>query len=159
MSCLAACLFLISCDSPAKNDDTVLVKSENVKADMSAVQTEMQALENAWAEALNKKDVNALMAFYTDDAISMQNGGPTLNGKAAIRAQTEKDMASPPRYASISFKTLAVYGTPDEVTEVGTSSEKDANGKETATGKYMVVFRKVDGSYKCVSEIYNKDTK
>jgi ketosteroid isomerase-like protein len=157
LSCLA--LFILnSCDNN-KDDSSVMVKSETATVDMSGVKAEIQSIENEWADALTKRDVNALMALYTDDAISMQDGAPTLNGKAAIRAQEEKDMANPPTYASISFKTQAVYGTPEEVTEVGTSSEKDAAGKETATGKYMVVFRKVDGRYKCVAEIYNKDTK
>ena len=126
---------------------------------MSQVRTEILAVEKEWADALNKKDVNALMALYADDATSMQDGAPTLTGKAAIQAQLEKDFTAPGRYASISFETKDVYGTPDEVTEVGTSLEKDAAGKQTNTGKYMTVFQKKDGKYKCIREIYNKDLK
>jgi ketosteroid isomerase-like protein len=159
LSFVAISMLVCACDGPSRNENVKTVKSEVVKADMTMVQTDIQAIENQWADAMNNKDIDALMALYADDAKSMQDGAPTLNGKAAIRAQQEKDFAAPQRYASISFKTLDVYGTPDEVTEVGSSSEKDASGKEIGTGKYMVVFKKIDGDYKCVREIYNKDYK
>jgi ketosteroid isomerase-like protein len=133
--------------------------SESANADMTKVRSEIQKIENQWADAMNRKDINALMALYTDEAISMQDGAPTLIGKAAIQAQQEKDFAAPGRFASISFQTQDVYGTADEVTEVGTSSEKNTAGTETGTGKYMVVYKRVDGKYRCVSEIYNKDSK
>ena len=157
--CLAVCILLASCNGATDtNTSSETTKPETDKSDMRLVRAEIQAIENAWAEAMTKRDINAIMALYTDDVKSMQDGGPTLNGKAALQAQMEKDFGAPPRYASISFTTQDVYGTPDEVTEVGTSSEKDASGKETATGKYIAVFKKVDGSYKCVREIYNKDS-
>lgn len=156
LPCFLAFVLFTACNDN-KEEASVMVKSEST--DMTAIKEEVQKIENEWADALTKKDVNALMALYTDDAISMQDGAPALNGKAAIKAQTEKDMAGPTRYAAISFQTQAVYGSPDEVTEVGTSSEKDANGKQTASGKYVAVYRKVDGKYKCMVEIYNKDTK
>lgn len=152
--CLALFILLGSC-----GNDAAMVKSETTKSDMAQVRTAIQEIENQWADALNKKDIDALMALYADDAASLQDGAPTLRGKAAIQAQQEKDFAAPPKYASISFQTQDVYGTPDEVTEVGTSSMKDAAGKETGTGKYMAVFRKIDGRYKCIREIYNSDSK
>jgi uncharacterized protein (TIGR02246 family) len=160
LTCLFACILLISCDStPEKTEAGPMVKSETSATNMSAIKAEIQAIENQWAEALNRKDMNALLSLYADDAISMQDGGPALKGKAAIQAQQEKDFAAPARYASISFQTQDVFGTADEVTEVGTSSEKDAAGKITGTGKYMAVFRKQEGKYKCVREIYNRDAK
>jgi ketosteroid isomerase-like protein len=108
---------------------------------------------------MNKKDVNALMAMYADDAVSMQDGSPTLSGKAAIQAQQEKDFAAPPKYASVAFETLDVYGDGNVVTEVGKSMNKDAAGKVVNTGKYIAVFEKRDGKYLCIREIYNSDSK
>lgn len=160
MCCLAVFAIISSCNGPAKTgDSTTMVKSESAKTDLANVKADIQAIENQWADALNKKNINALMSMYADDATSMQDGAATLNGKAAIQAQQEKNFAAPPKYASISFQTQDVYGNADEVTEVGTASEKDAAGKVTGTGKYMAVFQKKDGKYLCVREIYNKDTK
>jgi uncharacterized protein (TIGR02246 family) len=158
--CLAIFTAFSSCEGNTKTDDSdSLVKPGSAEADMNQVRTEIQKIENEWADALNKKDINALMALYSDDAVSMQDGGPSLKGKPAIRAQQEKDFAAPSRYVSISFQTQDVFGTADEVTEVGTSEEKDAAGKVTGTGKYVAVFKKKDGKYLCVREIYNRDSK
>ena len=160
-SCLAFIVLFSAWDGPAKTDEAsaVTATSETTKNDMSQVRAEISAVEKEWADALNKKDINALMALYADDAASMQDGAPTLTGKAAIQAQQEKDFTATDRYTSISFETKDVFGNPDEVTEVGTSSMKDATGKAIGTGKYMAVYQKKDGKYKCIREIYNKDSK
>ena len=136
-----------------------MVKSEAVATDMSQVRAAIEKIENDWAAALTKKDIDALMALYADDAITMQNDAPSLKGKAAIREQQQKEFAAPARYASISFQTQDIYGTADEVTEVGTSTEKDATGNVIRTGKYMAVFQKRNGNYLCIREIYNRDAK
>ena len=158
--CLALFIFIGSCkENPTTENSASLIKSEAVPADMKQVRAEIQTIENAWADAMNKKDINLLMALYADDAVSMQDGAPALKGKAAIQAQQEKNFAAPEKYASISFQTQDVYGTPDEVTEIGISEERDAAGKVTGTGKYVAVFQKKDGKYLCVREIYNRDQK
>ena len=92
-ACLALFLALTSCNESANTDNTsLMVKSETVATDMSQVRTAIEKIENDWAAALNKKDINALIALYADDAISMQNDGPSLKGKAAIREQQEKTL-------------------------------------------------------------------
>ncbi|MDQ3843928.1 MAG: nuclear transport factor 2 family protein [Bacteroidota bacterium] len=155
--CLAL-LILFSCETK-KDDSSAMVKSETTSVDMSAVKADIQAIENEWAAAQNAKDITRLMALYADDAVSMPDGEPMLSGKAAIQAKQEKDFTAPAKYASIAFETLDVYGTADEVTEVGKTRYLDAAGKETGAGKYVAVFQKKDGKYKCVREIYNKDSK
>ncbi len=160
LASVAFSLAILACNEPAKTDnDSDMVKSESVVTDMSQVRGTIEKIENDWAAALTKKDIDALMALYADDAITMQNDALSLKGKAAIREQQQKDFKDPARYASISFQTQDVYGTADEVTEVGTSSEKDATGNVIRTGKYMAVFQKRNGNYLCIREIYNRDAK
>jgi uncharacterized protein (TIGR02246 family) len=127
--------------------------------DMAAVKAEIQAIENQWADAINKKDLAGLMAMYADDAISMPDGAPTLNGKVAIQKEQEKQFAEPKGNVTISFQTLDVFGDGDIVTEYGTSTEKDDKGNTVTTGKYVATFKKTDGKYLCIREIYNSDKK
>ncbi len=166
--CVVSSLIFASCkDEPKKDEPAVIttadsakpVIAEAAKPDMSQVRSEIVAIENAWADALNKKDVNALMAMYTDDAQSMQDGGPTLIGKADIQKQTEMDFAGDRKFASIAFETTDVYAQGDFATEVGKTFYKDAAGKVTGSGKYMVVYEKKGGKYLCAREIFNKDKK
>lgn len=130
-----------------------------VKPDMAAVKAEIQAIETAWAAATNARDVNALMALYADDAVSMSNNAPSLVGKAAIQKDLEENMKKRPEGSTISFETTEVFGDDQVVTEIGTSVTKDTTGKVTSTGKYMAIFEKRDGKYICIREIYNDDVK
>lgn len=158
----AACVLLFaSCQEAAKQETPApaATVTETPKPDLVQLKTEIQAVENAWAEAQTKKDIKAMMALYADGAMSMQDGGPTLVGKADIQKQQEADFAGPRKYASIAFETSEVYAEGDYVTELGITKYLDAAGKATSTGKYMVVFVKKDGKYLCLREIFNKDAK
>ena len=85
--CVAISLLVAGCGAPADNK-TSAVSAEQVAAepDMAAIKIEIQALESAWSEADNARDVNAVAAFYADDAISMSNDKPAQTGKMAIQA-------------------------------------------------------------------------
>ena len=98
------------------------------------------------------------MALYADGAMSMQDDGPTLVGKADIQKQQEADVATR-KFASFAFETLEVYTEGDYVTEIGKSNYLDDAGKSVGTGKYMAIFVKKDGKYLCLREIYNMDSK
>ncbi len=126
-------------------------------ADMSAVKTEIQGLENAWARAMNNRDTEALLALYANDAMAMSDDEPSLSGKEAIRTKLEKDMKKGDNGMNFHFETLDVIGTGDVVTEVGKTTIKDASGVEISTGKYMAVWQKRDGKYVCTHDISNAD--
>jgi len=127
-------------------------------ADLAQIRADIQSAENAWATALNAQDLDALMALYTDDAVSMPDNAPILVGKDAIRKSQEEEFANTPDGMTYSFEVLDVYANGNTVTETGKATYKDAAGKVTGTGKYMVVWEKQGGKYLCVREIYNGDT-
>lgn len=152
-------LFLISCKQETPPAESAAAPAKEATLDMAAVKAEIQALENQWADAMNKRDLAGLMAMYADDAVSMPDGAPTLTGKAAIQERQAKHFADAKENMSISFQTLDVYGDGDVVTEYGTSTVTDKDGKVVETGKYAATFKKMDGKYVCIREIYNDDTK
>lgn len=162
----AACVLMFaSCqdaakkETPAETPAATATVAEPAKPDLAQIRSEIVAAENAWAAAINAKDINALMAMYADDAVSMPEGEPMLIGKAAIQKKQEADFAKPAKYASIAFETMDVYAEGDVATEVGKTFYKDAAGKTTGSGKYFAVFEKKNGKYVCIREIYNSDSK
>ena len=157
----ASCVLLFaSCQEAEKKETPAAVTvAEPAKPDLTQIRSEIVAIETAWAAAQNAKDINALMALYADDAVSMPDGEPMLTGKAAIKKKQEADFAKPSKYASIAFETLDVYAHGNVVTEVGKTMYKDAAGKTTGGGKYVAVYEKRDGKYLCIREIYNQDSK
>ncbi|MBK6381208.1 MAG: DUF4440 domain-containing protein [Chitinophagaceae bacterium] len=153
-------LLFASCQEAEKKEiPPATTVAEPAKPDPAQVRAEIVTIENAWAAAQNAKDINALMAMYADDAVSMPDGEPMLNGKAAIQKKQEADFAKPAKFASIAFETMDVYAQGNVVTEVGKTMYKDATGKIIGGGKYIAVFEKRDGKYLCIREIYNQDSK
>ncbi len=158
--CVAISLLVAGCGAPADNK-TSAVSAEQVAAepDMAAIKIEIQALESAWSEADNARDVNAVAAFYADDAITMSNDKPAQTGKMAILADIETGMGKKAVGNTVAYETLEVFGDENIVTEIGKSTEKDASGNVVSTGKYMAVWEKRNGSYICTRDIYNNDVK
>lgn len=161
IGCAACVLLFTSCQEAEKKEtpEKTTTAAEPTKPDLAQIRAEIVAIENAWAAAQNAKDINALMAMYADDAVSMPDGEPVISGKAAIQKKQEADFAKPSMYASIAFETMDVYAQGNVATEVGKTMYKDAAGKTTGGGKYIAVYEKRDGKYLCIREIYNKDSK
>lgn len=149
----SALLYLSSCKPVGEGSVTADVN----KADLTQVKAEIQEVENAWAAAQNAKDINALMALYADDAVSMPDGAPTLRGKAAIQARQADEFAKAPEGLSNTYTVEEVFSDGDVVTEIGNGVTKDASGAVVRTGKYIAIWKKTDGKYLCIREIYNSD--
>lgn len=146
-SSLAICLLFAACQP-----------TNETSPDLKQVKSDIQAVSDTWAAALNNKNLDALMAHYTEDAISMSDARSSIVGKAAIRQHQEKDMAQMSAGSTYTFETQEVYAQGDAVTELGKTTVKNAEGKVTSTGKYMCIWKKQQGKYVCSREIYNNDS-
>lgn len=100
----------------AKTDSTTTAQP---KPDNEKLKAEIQALENEWANADNARDVNALAAFYSDDAVSLSNNKPMLSGNAAIKKDMEESMAKRAKGTVIAYDVIDAFGCENYVTEVG----------------------------------------
>lgn len=126
--------------------------------DLSALKTQFQAMDDAYAEAQIRKDAEGVLAYYTDDAHNLPDGSPTVKGKAAMLKRIKTDMASDTLPGSISFETLEVFADGDLAVYIGKSTSTTPEG-ETETGKFMSVMQKqADGTYLCVRDIWNSDS-
>lgn len=161
-ACFALSLFTVACSSPAPEESAApeeMTPPATTGPDMAAIKAEIQALEDAWGAADNAGDVNALMAFYADDAVSMGSGSPMAVGKAAIQKEIQESVASRPAGTTVKYEVLDVFGDENTITEVGKTTRMDASGKVTSTGKYMAIWEKRNGKYICVRDISNNDSK
>lgn len=157
------CIIAISCNesgadktAETTSDSTELV---SVKTDAAQLKKEMQELETAWSNADNAGDVNAMAAFYADDAMSLANGKPMLVGKAAIKKDMEENMAKKPKGIKVNYEVMDVYGSDNYATEVGKATRTDSTGKAMPGAKYMAIWEKRNGKWLCIRDIYNEDAK
>ena len=160
---LVLSLFISACNSSEadKKTDTTEKKTETAatKPDNQQLKAEIQALETAWANADNARDVNALAAFYSNDAVSMANNQPMLVGNEAIKKDMETSLAKRPKGATTAYDVLDVFGCENYATETGKITRKDSTGKIISTGKYMAIWETRDGKWICIRDIGNDDEK
>ena len=157
-------LFIIGCNSePAAEKDAAVISDSaqvtTAKTDPAQLKKEIQEQETAWSHADNARDVNAIAAFYADDAISLESDQPMQVGNAAIKKGIEASLAKRPKGATLSYEVMDAYGDDDHVAEVGKTTRMDSTGKVTSTGKYMAIWEKRNGKWICIRDIGNDDAK
>ena len=121
---------------------------------------EIQAIKDnevRWNRDFEKRDVEKMLAHYTDDAIMMAPGFPAFSGKAEIRAMLTGMIADPA--LSLKFQTLDVEVGPagDMASTQGsfTMTMTDPATKKVVTsgGSYVTVYKKLGGEWKAVFDI------
>lgn len=116
--------------------------------------------DQAWSQAASEgKDVEKVVAYWTDDAVIVPSGAPIISGKAAIRDYVAQSFAIPG--FKISWKTLdavvSTDGTMGYTTAESLFTAPGPDGKlQTQTGRGVAVWRRgSDGQWRCVYDTWN----
>jgi uncharacterized protein (TIGR02246 family) len=131
--------------------------------DNSDLKSQIQSMNDKMASAVKSQDMNTVMDFYADDAVSMPSYQPMLKGKEAIKTQNEKDMKEGSHLSDMKLNTQDVYGSGNLVYEVGTynvtyTSPENSGQTMKDNGKYLTVWEKQnDRQWKIKAEIWNTD--
>jgi ketosteroid isomerase-like protein len=119
-------------------------------------------IDKHWARAaLEGRDIEYILSFWSDDAKVFVPGQPVIIGKTAIRQFIQNSLAMPG--FSIRWETSEVVVSADGSLAYATGTNKmtvnDSQGKKiTMNGKAVTVWRKDEsGSWKCVIDIWNDD--
>lgn len=120
----------------------------------------LRALDLAWSDAANRKDLDGVVSYMADDGETLAPNEPAASDKAAIKASWANLLGLP---------GLSIHWVPRRV-QVAESGDlgftsgtymltyNDANGQLVSDrGKYLEVWKKVDGKWKCLSDAYNSD--
>ncbi len=130
------------------------------KDKMAKIKQEIISLEKNWDSYFNSGDLNNLADLYADNAVRLPNNQTIISGKDAIKKAMELELAANKKKGLISIsETIDVFGDENTVTEIGTTTKKDASGKVKSTGKYMTVWKKVNGKFVAIREMWNDDSK
>ena len=121
--------------------------------DMEQVKAEIQAMEDAYAAGEKAKDADAVVAYYSDDAISYSRNEQPLSGKAAIRDNMANNIAKDTTGNYNVYKVVDLFAEGNTVVEIGSWTEFDSSGNEQENGNYMSFFQKRDGKYICVRDM------
>lgn len=128
--------------------------------DQAAIGAAIDAITPAFFAAVAARDSMTLGNMYADDAHLLAPNMPRTDGKDAIRHAWVDFMAMPGMELTGTANTKVISEVGDMVVELGTYIFKwqDKSGKAlTDNGKYVTVYKKVNGEWKIIVDTFNSD--
>jgi len=126
----------------------------------AADESALREADTQWSKSATARDIEGIVAFYTDDAALMPPNAPITTGKEAIRASWAQ-LLSPGFSLTWQPNKVEVAGSGDLGYSMGIYqlTMKDPKGKDVADrGKYVEIWKKqADGKWKAVSDMFNSD--
>jgi ketosteroid isomerase-like protein len=128
----------------------------------TADEAAVRKADGDWSKAAQTKQVDAWMAFYSDDVVALPPNEKVANTKDNIRKSVGELLALPSMAISWRPTKVEVARSGDIAYSFGAYefTANDAHGKPiTENGKYVEIWKKqADGSWKCAVDIWNPDT-
>jgi len=119
-----------------------------------AQKAKIEAANAKWTELFNKGDFDGIAQLYTIDAVAFPPGSAIVRGRTAISAMWKgmAEQVANPKLTTLDVKRLS----PSSAREVGTFSltTKGPSPKELS-GKYLVLWQRVQGDWKLAADIWN----
>lgn len=113
------------------------------------------AAEKRFVVAYNRGDAPALTAMYTRDGQIMPPNMELVAGQQALEALFQSFWAAGDTV--IKLETVEAEGSGNIAYEVGRYLLSGKTGQVSDQGKYIVVWKKVDGQWKLYRDIFNSN--
>jgi len=128
-------------------------------ADLKADEARIRALIGEWLDAVAAKDADRTAGFYTSDGVLMPQGVPAAIGTAAIATAWGGLYGMKDFSLTFEPSSITVAEAGDMAVDIGTYelSYTGESGKVADRGKYVVVWKKVDGDWKAAADIFNSN--
>ena len=133
--------------------------SSGPAVDTKAEQQAIRQLDDQWNAAVQKKDVEASVAFYAPDGAAMWPDAPTATGTEGIRKAWTELFKAPNLQLSFGPEDIRISPSGDLATDVGwVKTEMDTpQGHVKEDAKYLVVWKKVNGAWKVQYDTFNSN--
>ena len=128
--------------------------------DTVAVSEKLLARDAQWAEAaVQGKDVEKIISYWSDDAVVIPQGQPIVEGKAAIRAYVANSLQIP-GFKIHWVSNSATFSPDGKLAYLRGTNEITVPGPTGAplvlAGRGVTVWRlESDGQWRCVIDIWN----
>ena len=114
------------------------------------------AANTEFEKAHLRGDAKAIAAQYTDDAQLLWEDRDIIKGREAIEVEWRKDMGGPGRKATITLLEVEEHG--DWAFETSKFLVTAPDGNVVYDGKYICIWKRVNGQWKIHRDIGNKNT-
>jgi uncharacterized protein (TIGR02246 family) len=120
---------------------------------MASIKSEIQKINNGFSEAFRKGNAAQVAAAYTAGAIVLPPKSEMVKGADAIESLWKAVMGM--GIKDVKLETMEVEAHDNIAVEVGRYTLYVAEGMKADHGKYVVVWKKVRGTWKLHRDIWN----
>jgi uncharacterized protein (TIGR02246 family) len=120
---------------------------------------EIRAHVIAWNEKAARRDLEGCVGYFAADGAFMAPHAPAARGTQAIRRAWSQMFALPGLVVTFGPTTVTVAASDDLAYEDGiwATGFDTPEGRRDDHGKYIVVWRKRDGAWRVMADIFNSD--
>lgn len=151
----AAAIALLPITVPAASQAQTAGAGETALAGAEAI----PRIKDQWAELVAARDADAIGQLYAEDAVLMAPNETAVVGREAITERWMRQLTLPDLAFTLMTEQLVVSASNDLAYDRGTYDFAATlpSGPITDTGKYVIVWQKVDGDWKVISDIFNSN--
>jgi uncharacterized protein (TIGR02246 family) len=113
----------------------------------------LKAAAAIFMEAFNTEDAETLAALFTEDGVMLPPNAPAIFGRDAIRASSREDFAMMDQAIELEDLEITVEG--DLGYKAGRYRVRSEKNQLIDRGKYIEIWRKVDGQWLIHRDIWN----
>lgn len=144
---VSALTLIAACSQPPA------ARTEAAAFDLAAARTQIAALNDQFTQAHVRGDSTTIDSMFTADARSLPPGAEAAVGMAAIHALTVDYIKA--GITDFREETVSIYGTAAYVVDEGTYVMTYGTPPITERGKYLNIWKQVDGGWKIQTNIWN----
>ena len=148
----ALCMLLWGCGSNAESESST---QNNPASHEQAI----RKTNDRWLALIRDHDAVAVSKLYASDGAMMAPGAPIAQGQPALEKAWGGMMQMPGFGLTFKADKIVVAKGGDMALDQGTYqfSLSGPNGPTKDIGKYVVVWRNIDGQWKVAADIFNTD--
>jgi uncharacterized protein (TIGR02246 family) len=152
-------LLLPACQAGEKPANEAAEVNSTAAVDAGADEQAIRGQVDRWLQLVKAKDAAGIAELYAEDGAVMPPNAPIGKGRAAIQQTWTSMMRTPGFDLTFAPEQIVVSSSGDMALDRGTYSLTIApdGTTQTDTGKYVVVWRKVDHEWKAAADIFNSD--
>jgi ketosteroid isomerase-like protein len=149
---LVAVMIITACQS----------KNKNTPIDTLAEADVLRKIEAQWVAAIKTKDTDKILSIFAPEAVVMNTNTPACVGLQSIRKSQESWFLDTTIFHSTftsSVDTIEVSASGDLAYARGNSqlNISTPNGIVEETDKWITIYRKINGEWKAIVDIWNSD--
>ena len=147
-------VFLISSCNKKVDESTAMETVAEPTFNLESAKAEIEAANSEFKSLMAAADSIGLSNLYTQDTKIMMSGAPAINGRENVKSTFSVIMNS--GISNADLKTIEVWGTEDLIAEEGEYTLY-AGDDIADQGKYIVLWKNVEGKWKLHRDIFNSD--